>query len=148
MATRDELYAKFGITAEAAQLFETSLGTVFLAAKAHNLGWFEEQDPEASKRLLEKVENSTLGSILKKLRGQLSFRDDVTIYEQFERGLDARNQLTHGFFERHNVKIQSSSGRDEMIEELERLHEELFRCWRVAEGVGAALMPVGGASME
>lgn len=26
MATRDELYAKFGITAEAVQLFETELG--------------------------------------------------------------------------------------------------------------------------
>ena len=32
MATRDDLYAKFGATAEAAQLFETELGTLLLVA--------------------------------------------------------------------------------------------------------------------
>lgn len=47
-----------------------------------------------------------------------------------------------GFFERHNFKVQSEEGRDDMIADLEDLHEELFRCWREAEGLANALAEV------
>ena len=138
MASRDQLYAKFGITAEAAQLFETALGTVVLASKGHNNNWYGEQDPKAAAKALEVIESSTLGRVLEMLRQELRFEDDLVI-SQFKRGLIARNKLFHGFFERHNFKIQSEVGRDDMIAELEELYEELFRCWRVAEGLANAL---------
>ena len=38
MATREEVYAKFGLTAEAAQLFETELGTILLAREGEERG--------------------------------------------------------------------------------------------------------------
>ncbi len=40
MATREEVYQKFGVTAEAAQLFETELGTLLLGAQGVNNGWY------------------------------------------------------------------------------------------------------------
>ncbi|SHF48128.1 hypothetical protein SAMN05444279_1652 [Ruegeria intermedia] len=138
MATRDQLYAKFGITAEAAQLFEVALGTVVLASKGHNNNWYNEQDPKAAAKALEIIESSTLGRVLEMLKHELHFEDDLII-SQFKRGLVARNRLFHGFFERHNFKIQSEEGRDDMVAELEELHEELFRCWRVAEGLANTL---------
>ncbi|MEQ9449938.1 MAG: hypothetical protein RLN70_13700, partial [Rhodospirillaceae bacterium] len=46
----------------------------------------------------------------------------------------------HGFFERHNFRIQTEDGRTAMIADLEELHEELFRCWRVAEVVAHSLL--------
>ena len=39
VATRDELYAKFGVTAEAAQLFETELGPLILCVRGLEEGW-------------------------------------------------------------------------------------------------------------
>ncbi len=138
MASRDQLYAKFGITAEAAQLFETALGTVVLASKGHNNNWYSEQDPNAAARALEVIECSTLGRVLEMLKQELRFEDDLII-KQFKRGLVARNKLFHGFFERHNFKIQSEVGRDDMVADLEELHEELFQCWRVADSLASAL---------
>ena len=88
MAIRDELYAKFGITAEAAQLFETELGTLILSL--------------------------------------------CGLESRFSSALRARNRLIHGFYERHNFKIQTDAGRDEMIADLEAIHEELFQAWQVA----------------
>ena len=140
MASRVDVYAKFGETAEAAQLFETALGTVLLAAKGHHEGWFDGQKPEKAGAFRQKVDRSTLGSLLKACKRELSFGGGGG-YEQFNRGLLARNQLFHGFFEKHGVGIQSEVGRAVMIEDLESLHEELFRCWRVAEGITVALLP-------
>ena len=64
MASRDQLYAKLGITAEAAQLFETALGTVVLASKGHNNNWYVEQDPKAAAMALETIEIQYVGQSL------------------------------------------------------------------------------------
>lgn len=128
MATRDELYAKFGITAEAAQLFETSLGTIVLCAKGFNEGWHKEPDGEAATKALHDIDGSTLGRLLGKFRDEL--RIEPSIADQFARALKVRNRLFHGFYERHNFKIQTDDGRDAMIADLEDMHDELFRAWR------------------
>jgi hypothetical protein len=52
--------------------------------------------------------------------------------------LNARNRLNHGFYEKHNFKIQTNEGRDAMIAALEELHEELFQAWQVASGLATA----------
>src|SRR5690349_13038627 len=133
MATRDELYAKFGITAEAAQLFETELGTLVLSLRALQNGWHIVPDREKAGAVLEEVDRSTLGYLLNTLKTHTAFDDDLA--GRFTAALKARNRLTHGFFERHNFKIQSDTGRDEMIADLEALHEELFQAWRIASAM-------------
>ena len=127
----------YGITGRF--VFETALGTVVLAAKGHNNDWYCVQNPEMAGKALSKINSSTLGGILKDLKRELSFGEDGSLVAQFERGLLARNRLFHGFFESHAYKIQTDEGRDEMIVDHEELHDELFRCWRVAEGIAAAL---------
>ena len=136
MATRDELYAKFGITAEAAQLFETELGTLLLSVTALENGWHLTPDPKKARKALGEIEAQTLGRLLGVLKGKVAF--DEHLGERFASALKARNRLNHGFYERHNFKIQTDEGRDAMIAALEELHEELFQAWQIASGLTAA----------
>lgn len=130
MATREELYAKFGITAEAAQLFETELGTLLLCARGLERGWHVVPDGESARDLLSEIDRSTLGALLSKLKKYVELDGDLLA--RFSSALGARNRLNHGFYERHNFKIQTDEGRDEMMTDLELLHDELFGAWQIA----------------
>jgi len=130
MADRHELYAKFGITAEAAQLFETELGTLLLGLRGLEHGWHVVADGERARAALEEIDRSTLGRLLSTLKKHVTFEDDLAA--RFSSALGARNRLTHGFYERHNFKIQTGAGRDAMIADLEVLHQELFDAWQLA----------------
>lgn len=133
MATRDELYAKFGVTAEAAQLFETELGTLLLCAHGLSRNWHVVPAGDAGRELLRDIDRSTLGGLLTKLKRHVDFDEDLTT--RFSSALAARNKLNHGFYERHNFKIQTDEGRDEMMADLEALHNELFSAWRIASAM-------------
>jgi len=41
----------------------------------------------------------------------------------------------HGFFEKHNFKIQNEKGQREMITDLKNIHGELFTAWQTAGGL-------------
>lgn len=138
MATREELYAKFGITAEAAQLFETSLGTILLGTTGLGKGWHKTPEPQIGRQLLAAIEKHTLGQLIRNLRSTVDI-DDETI-SIFESALNTRNRLIHGFYERHNFRIQSDEGRDQMLADLEMMHEELFMAWRIASTMESGLM--------
>lgn len=130
MATREELYAKFGVTAEAAQLFETELGTLLLCLRSLEHGWHLATDGERARAALDEIDQSTLGRLLAIVKKHAALEDDLDT--RFSSALRARNRLTHGFYERHNFKIQTDVGRDAMIEDLESLHDELFTAWQLA----------------
>ena len=140
MATRDELYAKFGITAEAAQLFETELGTLLLCSQALEHGWHIAPDGESARAALAEIERSTLGRLLHTLKGRV--RLESGLEARFESALKARNRLNHGFYERHNFKIQTDEGRDEMIADLEALHDELFHAWQIAGAMNSLVSEI------
>ena len=133
MATREELYAKFGITAEAGQLFETELGTLILCSQALEHGWHVAPDGEKARAVLDEIDRSTLGRLLHTLESRVHLEGDLE--EKFASALKARNRLSHGFYERHNFKIQTDEGRDAMMVDLEALHEELFQAWRIASAM-------------
>jgi hypothetical protein len=135
LATRDELYAKFGVTAEAAQLFETELGTLLLCARGIEHGWHVEPDPDSARKLLDEIDRFTLGRLLGNIKKCVAV--DEGLADRFASALKARNRLFHGFYEKHNFKIQTDEGRDAMIADLEVLHEELFSAWQVASAMTA-----------
>jgi hypothetical protein len=137
VAARDELYAKFGITAEAAQLFETELGTLLLCAHALEKGWRVQPDGDAARKVLDGIDQSTLGCLLGKIKGYVEIDDHLD--NRFTSALKCRNKLFHGYFEKHNFKIQTDEGRDVMIADLEALHNELVDAWQVAGAMTAAL---------
>jgi hypothetical protein len=130
MADRRELYAKYGITAEAAQLFETELGTLLLGLRGLDEGWHIIPDGQAARRVLDEIDRSTLGRLLQSLKRYIKIDSDLE--EAFASALEARNRLMHGFFERHNFKIQTEVGRQIMNADLDRLHSELLAAWQAA----------------
>jgi hypothetical protein len=130
MAARYELYTKYGIAAEAAQLFETELGTLLLALRGLENDWHIIPDGVAAREVLDSIDRSTLGRVLNDLKRHITIESDLE--ERFSSALKARNRLAHGFFERHNFKIQTEGGRREMIADLDGLHGELFTAWRAA----------------
>ena len=138
MASRDELYAKFGITAEAAQLFETALGTLLLGAEGLKKGWYEIPDPATGTETLARIENSTLGRLLKSTQGVVDFDDELIAL--FQDALTTRNRLMHGFYLRHDFSIQTDEGRDKMISDLEEMHTKLFNAWQLADGMSGVLL--------
>lgn len=133
MADRHELYAKYGIAAEAAQLFETELSTMLLCLRALQNGWHIVPDSERASAVLSEIDKKTMGGLIRDLKPYIDL--DEAIEARFAAALDARNRLIHGFFERHNFKIRTSAGRDEMAGDLEQLHEQLFHAWQTASGI-------------
>lgn len=133
MTTREELYAKFGMTAEAAQLFETELETLLFGLRAIEQGWHVNPDPAEARRVLDHLDTHTLGRLLGALRDRVSF--DESTLSCFTAALDARNRLNHGFFERHNFNIQTAQGREVMLADLERLHDTLSVAWQRASAL-------------
>lgn len=130
MVDRGELYAKYGIAAEAAQLFETEMGTLLLGLQGLENDWQVLPDGAAAREVLDKIDRSTLGRLLNDLKRYITIEGDLE--EVFASALNARNQLMHGFFERHNFRIQTEDGRKMMIADLDRLHGECFEAWRTA----------------
>lgn len=138
MATREDVYAKFGLTAEVAQLFETELGTLLLAREGEEREWHLKASPEKAAEFYEKLNRMTLGQILAKLRDCLDF--DGRVARSFEIALNARNCLNHGFFERHNFAIFDDAGRTAMIDELEKMHSELVDAYEIAQPAASQLV--------
>ena len=138
MASRAEVYAKFGLTAEAAQLFETELGTILLAREGEERGWHLKANPKEAAEFYEQLNRRTLGQILATLREYIDLDEQVT--QSFEIALKARNRLNHGFFERHNFAIYSEAGRNAMIVELETMHSQLVEAYQIAQPAAIQLV--------
>jgi hypothetical protein len=96
MATREEVYSKFGMAAEAAQLLETVLGTALLAIKGLKRGWHVLPEPEQARLALDRIKKSTLGALFKEVQGDIVFEGDLPAF--FLSALDTRNRLMHGFY--------------------------------------------------
>ena len=67
MPTLDEVYRKFGKVSEAAQLLETELGTMLLSVQATEHDLFASDKGELATEILEKINKSTFGELIRKL---------------------------------------------------------------------------------
>ena len=123
MASLENVYRKFGETAEAAQLLETELGTLLFASNVSIENLFEVKNPTRARELLDAVNRQTLGQILKRLRKTESLEELVA---QLGQALDERNRLAHTFFRQHNFRKNSPEGRELMIEDLQQIHRTLL----------------------
>ena len=141
MASREEVYRKFGMAAEAAQLLETELGTLLIGMRGLSSDWhISAPDRETGTKAVAEIDAQTLGSMLKVLRNMAQVDDVMT--SKLTSALKARNRLIHGFYERHNFKIDTDAGRDVMMTDLDSLHEELFHAWRLASAMSDTFLSI------
>lgn len=128
MATRDEVYRKFGEAFEAAQLLETELGTLLLEHKCIDAGLFDNSDPVRATEIYDQINKQTLGQLIRSVG---SIGDSIENLEQvFDDALAARNRMAHSFYLQHNVRLNSDDGRDVMLRDLETIHENILEAYK------------------
>jgi hypothetical protein len=129
MPSLDDVYRKFGETAEAAQLIETELGTMLLAARCVEEGLLEKQNPPRATDILDSVNRHTLGQLFKNLKNHTQSLD--ALEDLLLMALSERNRLLHSFYRNHNFRRNSDEGRALMLEDLETIHSVLLKAYKV-----------------
>ncbi|HXY51639.1 MAG TPA: hypothetical protein VEI01_19490 [Terriglobales bacterium] len=128
MPTLDDVYQKFGEAAEAAQLLETELGTMLLAARCLDEGLLKNTNPARAGDILGSVNRQTLGQLLKSRNNHtqpLDALDDV-----LSKALKERNRLFHSFYREHNFRRNSEEGRALMMQDLELIHSTVLDAYK------------------
>jgi hypothetical protein len=139
MPTLNDVYQKFGETAEAAQLLETELGSILLLVRGVEDGLIAEPNPERATELCDKVNRHTLGQLIRNLNNTALSLDAMDAL--LTRGLQERNRLFHSFYRQHNFRRNSDEGRTLMLEDLNAMHSNLLSAYK-------AVMPFQGIDLD
>ena len=128
MPTLDEVYRKFGEVSEAAQLLETQLCTMLLEHKCIDAGLLERPSSEKATAIYEHVTNQTLGKLIRSLGPSGDFSENLA--QLLSNALASRNRLIHSFYLQHNFRRNSDDGREEMLCDLEAIHDDLLDAYK------------------
>ncbi len=128
MPTLDDVYRKFGEVSEAAQLLETEIGTLLLAAGAINADLLEHPDPVRGSEIYNRINHKTLGQLIKGLKN--SSYSVFELEELLSGSLAARNSLAHSFYRKHNFRRNSEKGRSIMMDDLESIHKVVLDAYK------------------
>ncbi len=112
----DDVFRKYGETAEAAQLRETELGTLLLNEQCMEEGLFGADGIRATE-IMRSINRDTLGGLIRKAR---SGQSTEGIEALLEAALEARNRLIH-FYRKHNMRKFSDDGRMIMMQDLDNI---------------------------
>ena len=120
-----ELYCKYGQTAEMAQVMELEAGNLTLAFISV---WFNPQTITDEQRrmfqsLITDVDTRTFGNLLKEIRKTATISEEIE--NTLTEALEKRNYLAHRFFKKHNFAINSEEGRKAMNAELDDIYRAL-----------------------
>jgi hypothetical protein len=139
MPTLEDVYLKFGFAAEAAQLLETELGNLLLAAGAIEAGLIDHPDSARASGLLTFVNRQTLGQLLRSLDRSTDVLDELE--SVLAQALSERNRLMHSFYRQHNFRRNSDEGRRAMMADLESIHDALLKAYK-------AVMRLSGVDLD
>lgn len=128
MKSRKQIFEKFGVTAEAAQLLETEIGNLLLENEANEQDLFKNLDHLKAQDILNKINRSTLGQLIKKLSVNKAFEQEMLTV--LSNALESRNRLLHSFFREHNFRINTDEGRVLMFEDLDKIHTEILLAYK------------------
>jgi hypothetical protein len=135
--TLDDVFRKFGETAEAAQLLETELGTLLLNEQATKEGLLGGDGIRATE-IMRSINRDTLGGLVRRAKVRQSVEEIEVLLES---ALNARNRLIHSFYRQHNMCKFSEEGRMIMMHDLETIHMTIFDAYK-------ALMLLGGTDLD
>jgi hypothetical protein len=130
MPTLNEVYRKFGETAEAAQLLETELNNLLSWDCAVEESLLSEPNPTRAAELFGKIDRHTLGQLIKRLNYKTKSLDQLE--SLLSCALDERNRLFHSFYRQHNFRRNSNEGRAVMLKDLDSIHCILLDAYKAA----------------
>jgi hypothetical protein len=127
--TLDDVYRKFGETAEAAQLLETELSNIVLISRGAEAELFTTPNPEIGSVILDTINRRTLGELIKRLNPEPQSLD--ALETQLQNALRERNRLFQSFHRQHKFRGNSDEGRAIMLTDLGSIHETLLGAYKV-----------------
>lgn len=127
MPTLDDVYRKFGETAEAAQLLETELGSMLLLERAVDENLIAKPNSKLAADLYEKINRHTLGQLLRELNNTPLSLDALD--SLLSKALQERNRLSHSFYRHHNFR-RNDEGRAIMLQDLDSIHSTLLEAYK------------------
>jgi hypothetical protein len=139
MPTLDDVYRKFGETAEAAQLLETELGSMLPLVRGVENDLIIEPNPNLACDLYGKINRLTLGQLLRNLNNTVLSLDALGAL--LTNALEERNRLFHSFYRQHNFRRNSDEGRAIMLKDLESMHFSLIEAYK-------AVMLLSGVDLD
>jgi hypothetical protein len=120
--TEHEVFRDFGYASFTAQMLESALVTILLAAEHAGSVAFDNKNDIESELFLSR---KTFGALITELKKGGLDDDTAAILKD---ALEARNFLTHHFFTWYSAEFATPEGRGRMLRELQRLR---FRIGRV-----------------
>ena len=139
MPKLDDVYWKFGFTAEAAQLLETELGNELIKHGIAEENLVNQPNRNRAADLFRQVDRHTLGQLIVKLKGKN--QSIANLEDTLAKALDERNRLFHSFYRQHNFRPNSDDGRQRMLDDLESIHETLLVAYK-------AVMLLSGVDLD
>jgi hypothetical protein len=139
MPTLDDVYRKFGETAEAAQLLETELGSMLLIVRGVENDLIIRPNSKLASDLYEKINRLTLGQLLRSLNN--TTLPLGALEALLSNALEERNRLLHSFYRQHNFRRNSDEGRTIMLKDLDSIHLLLIDAYK-------AVMLLSGVDLD
>ena len=150
MATREDVYSRFGEVSEVAQLLETQLGTLLMMRKYIDEDLLGSPDRNRAIEIYDHVNRKTLGGLIRTLGTKKTWVRDLE--QVFNDALLSRNQLAHSFYLKHNMRMRSEAGRKVMLNDLAKIEKSLQKAYWIAQLLGSieleSLIAAGGKNTE
>ncbi len=123
-----EVYARFGLAVYCAQVLEhgivNALVTLDLIPSRRHLARSAEEWGSEVDSFMDRHFGATMGRMMKNLRGVTRVDDDLE--QLLSDALDRRNWLVHDYFRERATEFLSSSGREQMLVEVDK-SRDLFQ---------------------
>ena len=130
MPSLEDVFAKFGETAEAGQLLEVELGNILLSDAVKLHGFDKVQNKVLARKIVEEIDRRTLGQLIQALRKRRSVPERFEM--ELEVALSERNRLNHSFYMEHNLRKNSDQGRALMLADLDVIHMNILTAYLTA----------------
>ena len=104
-----------------------------------------EHDEKIDEYMLN-LSKKTLGSLINKLKELLNVSDGFS--ERLQEALEARNYLTHRFFNHQGENLLTIEGREKALKLVKEKREILFKCYFFLDPFVKALMEIRGFSPD
>lgn len=130
-----EVYARFGLAVYFAQVLEHALVTFLVVSRSLGLAFTTVAERDAFEADLF---GSTMGQQLQLALAEAPIADADT--DRLKTALRTRNFLVHNYFRERVTDMVSESGRNRMLEELDRMRDELKAAVEPLSTVTYALM--------
>ena len=101
---------------------------MLLEHKCIDAGLLERPSSEKATAIYEHVTKQTLGKLIRSLSPIGGFSENIE--QLLSNALATRNRLTHSFYLQHNFRRNSDAGREEMLRDLEAMHDDLLDAYK------------------